>query len=350
MDNTSQPAPQQVPNPSPSSNVTFPTADPVNTDTGKPSGIVNFIKNKAGIIVLVILVIIVAIGGFYAYNNIYFAPEKVLERTLAKMREVTSFGIDGKIIQSNALTANITGSVDYKDKDNPKSEFSLDIQNGPTSFLSGKVRVLDHNSYIYLDNIDGLETDLSSGDSQGFLSFLTGNWIKIDEGELQSYGYDGTAIESTTFDPNKVVSLFEGNNPIRITSQMPTEQIDGQDMFKYSFDLDKEKLKMFLTEFQKFIYGENSDSVTEASIEDAVNKMELAGGQIWIGKSDYYLHKIAFMLTIAGESESTSYDIDLEMKDINSDVNIEVPEGARTVKSILSELLASPTPEPNQAN
>ena len=336
--------PQQ--NVSAQDNSTRPSRNPV-------SLVLNFLMKRPFLVIVPILVAVVAIGGIYAYNNIYFSPDKVLERTLTKMKDVNSFAVDGKIalslnskdtgvdlmtlLKSNQITANLTGSVDYKDKSKVKSDLKLDVKTGANTIVNGEVKVLDQSSYLYLNNIDGLESALLGANSQGYFSFLTGSWIKLDQEDLRPYGYDKSS--NSNFDVNSGMELLGENNPLMIAAQLPSEQIDGQDMFHYGFTLSKDNLKAFLLELQKMLYNEELGPAAEMNLESTLNKISLTDGQMWIGKDDYYLHKVLLGTSISGENgDSTGLDITLQFSDHNKEVNVEAPEGAKTIKDMLDAL------------
>ena len=294
---------------------------------------------------------LVVAGGVYAYQNIYLAPERVLQRSIAAMEGVKSYEFDSvfslafessevggsvmPLFLANALNVHINGNIDAANEENIKSDFDIEVKSGNTKYIKAHILGLGEDGYLNIEDLSGIESILDP-ERTGVFSFFVNKWISFDKESLRELGYDVSAAEQSKIDPQEISKIFSEHNPFMITQQYASEQLDGQDMFHYGFDMDKEKLKVLLKEIQeKFLDSGELGPNAADNLNSAVDKLLIKGGEIWIGKNDYYLRKFVLGLNQEGDDGSMGVDIAVNMKDYGKEVGIAPPVDAVTVPELL---------------
>lgn len=235
-------------------------------------------------------------------------------------------------------------------------------------------RAIDQISYFRvtkLPSIPGLE---SAG-----LSDLLNTWYKIDPVELQQSlqnSFSGlttmlpggltsgeplpdsnlniNANINAVFDTkkqeeffNKIVTLAQNANIYSLGERLKDEKIEGVNCYRYRITINRSELKKFILEIVKEavsnIPGANeamNPADLDKSIDEALNQLKDMAGEVWIGKKDYFTHKLALLLTMTQKDTVTS-DVSMSttMSKFNEPVIVEAPKDSKSVMELINSFL-----------
>lgn len=326
-------------------------------DPTPSSGFMSKLKSRKIFPILGILVLFLLFaGGVYAYQFVYLSPEKIVARSFAKMEEVKTFGFDGKVsvvinsdeagggimplFSANTFSMGFNGSVDANDPDpkKQKAEMTFDFKMGQAKLIEAQFIGLGETSYINIQDLQGIEATFFGPQGVGLLTPLTNRWIKIDKESLKELQGSAATLESPEVNPEEISKLLEKHKPMTVSQKLPDEEVNGQSMNHYKVDIDKSKLKAFLTDMQELLYKDDLGPNAKESLEEAVEKLEMKDTEIWIGKNDNYLHKVSFGLSQKTDGGSVGVDLAFTMKDFNKSLDIKAPEDAETMEEFSQSL------------
>lgn len=328
-------------------------------------------------IISILVGILLVAGGVVAYKFLYMPPEKVVAQMIDKMSDVRSIGFDGiftleKMSPANVLgsTVNLNGSLsgldpstlygdvssltlgfngasDYSDLENPKGTLNLAIKaNSISDPVDIDTIMVDRAFYFKVNNIPKiLLFDLS---------VFADKWISIDYkatyGKYVSKNLN-SELEKELKEKNKLTDdeiqqlkkLITDSGVISIKEKMSEEMINGIDMYHYKFAIDKEKLIQVAEEQMKILSKRESTEKEKELRRKSFENMLLREGEIWIGKKDFYLHKIMYeiqsTMTRLGE-DPIKMNFVVSLKDHNKPVSVTAPSGAKPIAEIIAEVMA----------
>lgn len=308
---------------------------------------------KKTLVIVGVVVALVAAAGFGFYQFVYLSPERVLDRAIGKMESIKSVAFAGKVsfnmeqqgssaspFAVNSITVEFDGKADLADKETPKTDTDLDIRASGIGLAKGSLRSIGQVFYFNVTDISGLETILGAG-GQGVFSSVTNKWVEVDPEKLaeMSKAAGSSAFQVPSFDPNKMTMLLRQNNPFKIKEKLEGEQLDGQTMFHYSYEIDKANYKKFMIEYVKlFSEGGKLEGAAEEELAKSVDEMEVKDGEIWIGTGDNFIHKVVMGFSSKSESGTTGIGLELTAKDYNQPVSIDAPGGAVPLEQFILNL------------
>jgi len=253
-----------------------------------------------------------------------------------------------KKLTYSSVLIKFNGSSDNQDPQNFKSDNSLDINliSGTLSEtiqtqinFSLDLKMVNKLIYVKLKNLPK---------SKPFdLTFLEDQWIKIDsEKDLKLTKLEEKVNKelSTTEQAEKIKSIFEESKVFQITEKLPSEKIEGVNVYHYKFIIDKEGLKQFIIETNEALMEKMLSEKEVLELEKTINNaIDLYEGEIWIGKKDLLPHKIFVNLKTKGtekEKEEAILTFTASFKDFNQPVQLEAPIKTKTLQEVMGEVFS----------
>ncbi|OGE88978.1 MAG: hypothetical protein A3J07_04740 [Candidatus Doudnabacteria bacterium RIFCSPLOWO2_02_FULL_49_13] len=323
-------------------------------------GKLSFFKSKKFLITSGAAVAVLLIAGGLVYAFWPVGPEVIMTRMFDQMDGLTSFNYEGNVTgtvnapslmslvptaltnsktvyqpqaagqvagtTNSKVTLDFTGAAEVADVNNPKVEFSFTLTF--QDFVFGvETKTLTKTVYIKLDQVPDL----------GFidLSKIKNIWIKIDESEL---GQSSAGDELTPEQKRKLRELWDTSNPFSISAKLPDEKIDGAAVYRFQYQIDRERLKQFIAGSEQIATGHEMDDTEK---QELLKGVTFTTGELWIGKKDYYLRKITGGVSASTESNSVGsgqVNWEFKMSNFNQPLNIQAPAEYKTVDEITALL------------
>ncbi len=280
-------------------------------------------KKILAIILGIILLAILAGGGYYAYAYIYNTPTKVWQKfTQSPGASVYQNSYSFSYSDPNKLSADDQKSIGFLLQDiklslTGKSYFNLsdqknlqstsDIQytfsSGSTSFSTGfSYKLLNNILYVNVGSnpILSLFMQSSAGGKKS-------DWIKFD---LNQTDQNGTAKNQATqlqelLDPSfkqELQKIWNSSQVVKVDSFVGREKINGVTTLHFKNSVDKkalgDALNQYVDTFAKKIKSQNAD-VSDNDIATAktvlaaiIQKAEIKQFETWVGMLDAKLYKV----------------------------------------------------------
>lgn len=321
------------------------------------------------------LFLLIGAGGVFAYVGFAGSPTAIAEKMTSTMSDVTTMEYAGVIdvelqaedIPQNVysvpsasgtqksetlkLLMNFSGKSDVRDIHNPKSLFVMNLgveALGEESIYFGmETRSFGEIFYIMF-------TDL--GDLGFFdLSVLNKQWIKVDPAAIaQQFGLTEEELrefqeqqKNQQLSPEQLEQIrraYIDAHVITITEKLSADTVEGKKTHHFKYEVNKDGLKKFIVAVAEIV---DEDTITDEELrnfDDAMQSIESIGGELWIGKKDYLLHKMTLGMNIrdAGDAGVTGVvNFSLTAKNYNQPVQIEVPSSSKTVEELLESILGN---------
>ncbi|MDA3803069.1 MAG: thrombospondin type 3 repeat-containing protein [Patescibacteria group bacterium] len=340
-------------------------------------------KKLITIILFVVLGLVVIGGAVFSYFKYFQTPEKVLAKMMEKITEIEtiqysseidfeltidesvdlSMFSDSEAEEKNSDTKNTTinfaGSLDFRDEDNKKSDFKLDIKSSMIPDSIGlETRFIEKTIYFSL-------TSLPSIDFLDF-SLLENQWVKVDIKEIEDQVGQEVTEKKESFDltseqKEKIKKKLEESSSFEITEKLDSETINNINTYHYKYKINNENLVILIEEISKIINEDELDDNELPEIKNTLENYEDFEGEIWIGKKDYFLHKITLKIQAKEETEKNkeknkeetetdnnidNIDIAIQLKNHNQDIEITAPESSKSIEQFIEEafsLMLPPT-------
>ena len=333
-------------------------------------------------IIAIIICLLLVGGGTFAYFNYFQSPERVCRKMIEKMEKVKSFEYSGtaKIevemsgensldsllggdnypetaVPQNTkatLTLDVQGAFDRNDEQNQKTYSVLDLNLGTLAegvdFSLGlglETKTIGKLSYFRLTKIPSLGIiDLNS---------LKNRWFEVDVEKLSELLGPEAEEQLRKMEErqkgeaeqiNRLLEEFKESKTLKISEKLSDEKINNTNTYHYKFTIDKEESKKFLRELIKIGESNIEDESLKPKeeelgkgLDELLEKTELLGGEVWIGKKDSMLHKVSFeMATKKTKGVSMKFSGFLVLKDFNKPVQIEIPSSAEPIEEIFKGL------------
>ncbi|MBM2820907.1 MAG: hypothetical protein HW405_667 [Candidatus Berkelbacteria bacterium] len=317
-------------------------------------------KSKLSLVLIVILGIIIALGIFY----FFFMPPKwmlyIMSRRITNIKSlayksefkaefsVSNFnspllilkntekvaGVNSSEVPvdinnqefSGAIVMNTNGQLDWTDIYNPKGSFILDSlqlkeNNNTLDIASGEIRVPDSNIYLKINDISKVIFNFD-------LSQVKNKWYFVEQKEPFI-----PEDEITQEKVDKTKDLSKKYQIIKVTKRLRSESIENNLTYHYQYILDKDAMANFLADSVE-INGEKMSAARKDNLikdfKNAMKGIEITG-EIWIGKFDFYPHKILTTIAIKDDlfpRGRGTLAITLTLSNINKPIKVDVPTGA----------------------
>jgi len=319
-------------------------------------------------------VAVLLVGGVtlgYAYYQ-SSSPQKTIAKMFGNFSKIKSEEFSGSItanIESDELTTggqvagttsptakqklnlsiDFSGASDTNDLANPKFQLALkfkgDMQESGSFSLDADLRFLEKNFYFKISNLPNIQiADLSP---------FSDKWIKLSGEELknspllnQSSGQSQNAAlkESkplTTAQIQRLEQFITKHQFIKVTKKLADETLAGVPTKHFRFVFDKQAYKDFAKEL-----SDNSDYKLDKTQLDKMNEsldsLNSADGEMWIGKKDAMLYKIVLNFNLAETSSSKAsgkITFTMSFSNYNQPVTVTAPSPVLPFEEVLNQLL-----------
>jgi len=323
----------------------------------------------AGILIILIGFTIVLAAKIWdpLWNPFAPNPTKILNQAFENMSEIETSHLKMVIdmdIEGNEELSSIKfildGDFDATDKDNPKSQMDLEarIQIPDTEvemIMGGEMRTIDDVIYFQVTSIPFLFNMYFSQIGLDITQWQN-KWYHFDPEEL---GVSMTGLGLSQDDKlaltKDLQELYLQYSPAKPIKRLAEEEIDDKATYHFLMALDKENLKQFivklplaLEEYDTFKSEGFTDEEKEKMFADIDKFFEETGGmkfEIWIGKTDKLIYKIAgygeVPESLFEEGEGAiSFDFKVESSNFNEPVEILTPQDSSSIIEILMGMMS----------
>lgn len=366
---------------------------PAATVEQKPQG------SKIGLIVGIILAVLLIAGGTFAYSYFY-SPEKNVARALGKISGWKTFTFHGEIkgnltfSQSEVLTTfnnlllpgsgtvtkkiagvsttlaqnevntdvavtadasnpvNFTLSYDGAeeiDPANPKSAVTISakLSEGEVSG-SGTIetRLVDKSLY-------GRLVELNFSDFQMNVDSVKNQWYKFDLSQLQKE-IGSSAAEPKIDDAAKKKLLEDlSNYKVFKITKLKGEKVGSVATYHYKLITQKENLKNYLVSANTTTGSAFSEQEMDSILAE-IDKVKVPDIEIWIGRSDFNLYKVATAVEETGNpsfDQSTKIHAEsfFQFSNFNKAVDIKAPDSSKSFTEFEKSLAEISVPQTGQS-
>lgn len=340
---------------------TMPASDFFAPDSDHPLAPVQPKRRKLKLFAIIAGVIVVLLGASAAAYFTYYLPnqpENVLKTAL-----VNSFSKD------KISSAHFKGEINVKDTQNDALSVAFEgasNQEGAATFTANidalvttvtvDARTVDGKTfYAKVGGLEGLPELLSaSGNEQSaayapLLAALDEQWYEINESLLQQMF--GGALDTgllTDEDRQKIAKAYEQHQFLKIQETLPDEKIDGTDSHHYKVAIDNTKLKDFMSAIKSanVSFFKLSEEMVK-SFNDAINDTDFSKYpvEVWIAKDSKLFTQFKFTV----QEDDATMDLTLTITDYNKPVEVEKPEGAKSILEVLGTLFEAAQGLPQQS-
>lgn len=283
-------------------------------------------------------------------------PDEMVQAGMKKLAEIKSADMALNVVgktgmkdkgQDFGVNANIKGSYDNAEKENPKFKMSLDAKvqmpEKKEETLGGEMSFVDKSFYFNVTKLSDFGGQVPVAMVEPFLN----KWwsIQLPEEYMANFNFYSGDEASMTPEEKKVKELFENTKFFKDLSYQGTEEVNGEDAYKYSGTLDNEALVKYFEESYKLAgTGQYDDPAMMekdlAVFKDVWGKLQYQG-DIWIGAKDQTFRKAAGKAKIDDINGAfMEFDFTYNVDNLNGKVDIVAPQDA-TVFDPLAFLGAS---------
>jgi hypothetical protein len=358
------------------------TAEQPHQPSSPPKGVISGLQRPRKKIILIAIIIVVLVGGgtTFAYFR-YFAPQlspsQVLGKSFVAMQGVKTFVFSANVnsiihAPSSSLAilgvstssgaqfsaaATTSGEMDISDLTDIKQSSTLNfsvVSSGASQALNGEVELTSLGSvyYLKLDNLNvnlGGTTGSAPNPLTSIFQLFENQWFKIDPVAIAQTFLKGQAAQfsaiqsSTALTADKVQKLKDiaAQYQILTVSQvMPDETIGGVGTYHYQLAVDKNNLGDMVAAMYQVISGQSMSVDQLASTTAALDAVDFNDLEIWIGKQDFLVYKLAADVAIQPNPAAGSEEVRFNelASDYDRPVNIAPPAGAKDANQILGGL------------
>lgn len=318
-------------------------------------------------IVSILLLIIIG-GGLSAYFKfLRITPDQVLANMSKSMATVQSGRYETKLsailsipknefeeikqfvpITSNKIDLLISGATVEKDN-KTQTESTTEILNEQTKLISFDHKVIDETIFFKLNSINipifhiFVNTD----------EFMN-KWVQIgmqeliDESELTKQNNNTTPNFNDILTQIKALEKkYTQEKILSFQESFGEEKINGIPTYHYKVAIKKEIFEKLIDDLFLIL----GDETNKKEFEDAgknIKKITLPPIDIWIGKKDFYIHKINFTIKLSDLNFAENTEIPFSpqdsismiilLKDHNKEILINKPEKSENLKKFVENL------------
>lgn len=309
--------------------------------------------------------LLVAAGAFAYWQSARPSPDSVMDEMAKRMAEVKSVEYRGTIeatgnsavpvgliVPSGVpagpgkdVSITMSGAMDWTDPENRKSMNRTIMPLGQQGELTTETRTIGNVTYM---KTSGLEKALSVP------SPAEDKWIKIDFDEmLGKYAEKSTAkdvaeakkafdsLEITGEKAREMQRALADARIFRITETLGKERIAGKKALHYKFEIDPDRLSVFMTKAYEIWLGEKFEEPGQAS--PMFERAGFMGGEMWIYEDSRLMARMSLVLEMEPDERGSfaeRIEIDMEFTNYDKPVSIEAPAGAKTMEELISEMVS----------
>ena len=250
------------------------------------------------------------------------------------------------------FSAHTSGSYDWSDSTDPKTDTSASLTLGFSSpgqnasfSAAGEVRVIGQTLYAELTQAPALGFfDASPYENQWVSIGLNSSTLnQLNAGSMIPTSTLASSSLSSS-DIQSIESALQG--AVQIVKTLPGETMDGIATYHYQYAISKSGVENLVATFTSIGHVSSTVSAQAVShVGDILGAVESMGGEIWIGKSDYYPRQISFDLSFATTTNGYALDGTVNatssFSSVNQPQNIVAPPAATDLDQFLSGASAS---------
>lgn len=348
-------------------------------------------KGKGLFVALMVLLFVIIVGAAGAAYYVFFmepSPEKVLGEAFLAMEDVDTLtydlsvtmegtGKDPGTIGGEFLDPSIMmGSSMMEDEEDADEAEDVPIVVSITAsgaiaaptegdkLFSGDLAVAVNANGDKILSVAGATRSVNSAtyfqlselqapvpaQFQSVFATVLNRWISFDPHDFGDLGdlidtAKQKAEEEAAQNEGAIREAFAtyGLQVLDVTATLEPEAVNGVESRHYAFTVDKDALKGLLSRLDE-ITGDVEDGKAAEKIDEMFAKMENLTGEVWIGKSDAYLRKVALDWDMVMDEESGANwhgALSLTLDNFNEAVTVEVPEDADPFVTVLMELMGA---------
>jgi hypothetical protein len=299
---------------------------------------------------LLLVVALLSLGGFYGYYYVYLSPQRIVEKMTTVSDSVKTLDFSGKFtyqtvgsqdsnsaigglwenLFSDRYTLSFEGSGDFTNEPKLRTEITLASGILPLGIL--ELIQIDNTNFVFIKNLG------SVGIITNMLDQFTNRWIEIQPADL---GRETGTNDFLSEEQMKEIKNLLVESPIFENSEkLGTADIGGKKVYHIKSSINKTNLENILKKA-----GEYTEKTGSLNSVDLTN-VEISDVEMWIGRFDYHLYKIKLDITIpTGIDNKTSATIstDMEFRNHNLPVEIQRPENYTPLMDIMRENLPNYT-------
>jgi len=353
-------------------------SEEISTDSAMVKG-VSMSPSKMPIIVGVAAVVLILLGAgsAYAYYSAT-APEKITAKMMKAFSGIKSsewtgdFKVEMTTLKNAAnageleaiapeapsmVTAEfkLNGGADEHDSNSLKAYFDLDgsfkgLPIGDFSIgLAG--RTLGTTTYLRLTKSPNLAMINAFFD----LKKIENKWIsasmKDAKGVQSMVGIDAADVATgsstdrqlTKEQEERIRQEVQNRRFLKLTKKLGTETIEGVSTQHFQYELDKAETVLFVKNVYEIVEEKAMPAQDVADLERDLSEIVSFFGEACIGKSDSLLYRLTVNVDFRNEAEKSSGKVTatLNFKNYNKPLTIEVPAGAQSIESLMSEVMGN---------
>lgn len=327
--------------------------------------------NKNLIKIIGVIIIVGVIGSVVVYTKLFLGlskekPEIVLAEALRNIQKLKTFHHEENFKieffrnkESSVVEINVAGNVDNKNKEVPKASTSIRVnlsnKKEESMRIKGDLIRVGEEIFGKIEEIPRIPPMVMILSMIGIdINKIENVWIKIDEKSLENF-YKKRGIEvKKPFKQKELSEIFEGKKfkeflILKIERDLGVEKIGQKKVYHYIVSVDKEKIKEFFYQIlDRAIPSLKEKEEIEIEMIDQIKKvwekgLEKIGKldfEIWIGKEDKMIYKIAFDKEI-DISEETKENVrvkisgDFNFSKFNEKIEIVKPSEFKTLEEII---------------
>jgi hypothetical protein len=239
--------------------------------------------------------------------------------------------------QADSMKALFESDYDVTNPLNVKSNTVFNVTVNPgENIVVGNLKVIGKDIYLKAKEINLPLTQSFLIGSNTDLSKIKNIWVDLSKaGDLS--GVETANVINNSAIQEKIKQVFSSQIDIYdVKSQLADQVIDGQKAYHYAVAINNQKLADVLGELLKE-GGVSTNAVIEASKKVAVDVLNNIGEiniDIYIGKKDNYIYKVAMDKSIG----TASLSLEVDNSDFNQPVNVTVPADVVKIEQIYPEI------------
>ncbi len=276
-------------------------------------------------------------GGGSSSNN--EDPNQVLDQTFNNPTKVTSGSLDISLSGSaegasgGSLTANVTGPF-QTDSNNPNAFPQLDLTAKVSASGSGQSLSFDGSLIATKDNAYVVYQNQPYAVGTALFKQFTKSYEKS---AAQQQGNQGgpSFFKQFGIDPRTWLT--------NVTNEGETD-VGGTTTIHIHGDANVPKIVSDFSKIAQQAPGGSSQQITPQQINQLKSAIKDATVDVYSGKDDHLLHKLALALTIAPPTSagapvsSVNINFSIAVNDVNQPQTITAPSGAKPISGLLRQL------------
>ncbi|MDA1060183.1 MAG: hypothetical protein O3B47_00115 [bacterium] len=238
------------------------------------------------------------------------------------------------------LDLGISGAYDNTDRENPEFSFKINgngtIDDGEEEGLAGEVRMTGGNVYFMVSSLTSFQDQIPVAFVEPYFNKWFFAEIPAEFTEILQ-AYSGEDDSELSEQEKQMKDLVKNSSFFKDVKYNGTGNVGGVNSYRYEVDLDPNGI----VEYTKGVNEINGLATLSESDESELRDV-LVGmgfdGEVWIGIDDRTIRKFAGNLEVEDlEDSEGSLDLEFsyELSNLNEDVDLEIPEGALDVMSLL---------------